>query len=56
MHIVFVDGDRLSGALRWAHVREPDGTDWLFIRWDSGNPVLLTEIWRALLEQPAIAA
>lgn len=55
-HIVFVNGDELGGAQDWAFVREPDGTVWLFIRRDRVNPVALTEIWRALLGQPSIAA
>lgn len=55
-HIVFVDADELSGALRWALVREPDGTVWLVIRMDRENPVLLKEIWQALSARLAIAA
>lgn len=55
MHnIVFVSADELSGGLRWAFVREPDGTSWLLIRRD--NPVPLMEIWQALSARPAIAA
>jgi hypothetical protein len=55
-HIVFVNVDELCEAQDWAFVREPDGTVWLFIRRDRVHPVALTEIWRALLGQPAIAA
>jgi hypothetical protein len=55
-HIVFVNDDELCGAQEWAFVREPDGTVWLFIQRDRVHPVGLTEIWRALLGQPAIAA
>lgn len=55
-HIVFVDVDELGGAQDWAFVREPDGTVWLFIQRDRAHPVGLTEIWRALLGQTAIAA
>lgn len=55
-HIVFVEGDELGKAQRWAFVREPDGDVWLFIRKDRSDPVLLKEIWQALSARPAIAA
>lgn len=55
-HIVFVNVDELGGAQDWAFARESDGTVWLFIRRDRVNPIALTEIWRALLGHPAIAA